>query len=93
MISEMEAELIEEEVTELSNTVLTDVKVEVAVMIASAELVVSGAGMKLVGAGGGMTLKVNEAPHSSRVAPTGQHPLSVQYESAGQYSRQCRQFC
>lgn len=79
-------ELVTSEVEELMVT--TEVLVVVAaeelvvaseVLVVSTEVLVVWALEALVdSAGGGMTLKVNVAPHSAREDPMGQQPPSVQ---------------
>jgi hypothetical protein len=57
---------------------------EVVVVVAAATLEEAATGTLVVSAEGGMTLKLTVAPHSARVVPSGQQPLSVQYCPSGQ---------
>jgi hypothetical protein len=59
-------------------------EVDGELVVAAATPVEAAAGTLVVSAEGGMTLKLTLAPHSARVVPSGQQPLSVQYCPAGQ---------
>ena len=70
---------------ELVNVLTAGVlEVDGEVVVVAAALVEAATGTLVVSAEGGMTLKLTVAPHSSRVVPSGQQPLSVQYCPSGQ---------
>ena len=70
---------------ELVNVLAAGVlEVDGEVVVVAAALVEAATRTLVVSAEGGMTLKLTVAPHSARVVPSGQQPLSVQYCPSGQ---------